>query len=262
MLIDAIEKLGRAIFESSFATLTGAPEMAEIRLAVLDAVKAHTHRAGSVRVLSDDLVRVQLRGVPEEQASAFESGFLADHLGREIREALSRSSLRFPEHLRVEVQTTSALPRSGEGWVAVTTETSAPAVVATVPQAGISAARLVIMQGVANTPELVLTKTRTNIGRTIDVYHADGPSRRNDLAFVEDNEINRTVSREHAHIVAQKKTGEYRIFNDRFYKGNNCGLWILRDGLSQPVHRGERGTVLELEDEIHAGRAVIRFALA
>jgi hypothetical protein len=257
-LLDSIEKLGRVIFESSFSAANDAPELAEIRLAVLDAVKGKSHRAGSVRVLSHDLIRVQLRGVPEAQAAAFEGGFLADYLAHDLCAALARSSIRFPEHLRVEVRTNAALPGPNEAWVSVETEIGV-APEAREPTRAARTARLVVLQGSANKPELVLHKTRTNIGRTVDVFHADGPLRRNDLAFIEDTEINRTVSREHAHIIVQKDSGECRIYNDRWYKGSNCGLWILRDGLSQPVHRGERGLVLQNGDEINAGRAVIRF---
>ena len=136
---------------------------------------------------------------------------------------------------------------------------------ATVAQAR-KTARLVVMQGAANEAEISVTKARTNIGRTIDVYRVDGPSRRNDLAFTEDNEINRTVSREHAHILFAKKTGEYRIFNDRWRKtgskgDSGCGVWIIRDGISHAVHHNTRGTALKPGDEIHLGRAVVRFQL-
>ena len=122
------------------------------------------------------------------------------------------------------------------------------------------AARIAVVEGAANVPELPLTKARINIGRSTNVYRSEGPSRKNDLAFVEDNEINRTVSREHAHIRVDKASGEHRLYNDRWYKpAANCGLWILRDGLSQPVHRGERGVALKSGDEIHLGRAVVKF---
>ena len=72
------------------------------------------------------------------------------------------------------------------------------------------------------------------------------------------------MSREHAHIVHDKKTGEYRLFNDRWYKRggnaeNNCGLWIIRDGMGQEVHRDTRGTRLLPGDEIHFGKAVVKF---
>ena len=70
----------------------------------------------------------------------------------------------------------------------------------------------------------------------------------------------RTVSREHADIAFHKRSG------DRWYKQGHkgdggCCLWIIRDGLSQEVHRNARGTRLQHGDEIHLGRAVVKFQL-
>ena len=111
--------------------------------------------------------------------------------------------------------------------------------------------------------ELLVTKDRVNIGRVVDVYRAEGIARRNDLAFAAESEINRTVSREHAHVVYDKESGEYRLHNDRWYKrtGGACNLWIVREGLSQEVHRDARGTRLESGDEIHIGKAAVKFTL-
>ena len=66
--------------------------------------------------------------------------------------------------------------------------------------------------------------------------------------------------------VGRKKTGEYRLFNDRWYQRgnkteNNCGLWIVRDGMGQEVHRDTRGTRLESGDEIHLGLAVVKVTI-
>jgi hypothetical protein len=268
-LSDAIEKLGRRIFEAPFggSRLTEeAPELAEIRLAVLDAVKSKSHRAGSVRVFPFETLRIHLRGIPEAQAAAFESGFLGDCLAQDLRKALARASVRFSPDLRVEVRTSAKLPVEGEMWVWVETDIKHLAAAAAEAPGPRRTARLVVTEGAANQSELLLNKARINIGRTVDVYRADGPSRRNDLAFTEDNEINRSVSREHAHILVHKKSGECRIFNDRWYRAGgkseaNCGLWIIRDGLSQPVHRNSRGVLLHPGDEIHLGRAVVRFAV-
>jgi pSer/pThr/pTyr-binding forkhead associated (FHA) protein len=129
-------------------------------------------------------------------------------------------------------------------------------------QAGASkkSARLVVSQGSSNTPELPLDKPRVHIGREVDVYRNGGMHRRNDLAFVEDSEENRSVSREHAHIDRDSTTGEYRLFNDRWYeRGADCGTRIVRDGVSIEVHRDTRGRRLERGDEIHLGRAVLIF---
>ncbi len=176
-----------------------------------------------------------------------------------MRSGLSRSNFRFPEDLRIEISPIPRLPEQGEQWLAVETELRQEKPVEP-PVRARRAAKLVVANGKANESELVLEKIRTNIGRTAEIYSSAGPLRRNDLAFTEENPVNQTVSREHAHIVFSPKTGEYRIFNDRAYRGNaNCGLWIVRDGLSQPVHRSARGLLLKPGDEIHLGTAVLRF---
>ena len=259
---DVIERLGRAIFEAPFAggLAQETPELAEIRLAILDAAKAKSHRAGSRLVFPFNLVHVHLRGVPAGKAEIFRGEFLANYLTEELKRGLARSGHRFREDLRVEVSTTPELPLEGQSWLVVQTEIermedAQPS--ASTPRA---AAKLIVLQGTANRSVLVLNKTRINIGRSPEVFRAAGPSRKNDLAFTEDNEINRTVSREHAHIVYNPQTGEYRIFNDRWYKGHaHCGIWIVRDGLSQPVQRSSRGAVLKSGDEIHLGSAILRF---
>jgi hypothetical protein len=255
------EKLGRAIFESPFGAnriAKDAPEMAEIRVAVIDAVKAKSHRASGRHVFPYNLVRVELRGVPETQLSAFEGGFLSQYFEQEIKTSLSRSSYRFPADLHVQLSATSVLPLQGEPWIVVDTAQQTPQVTSSAAHA--ASARLIVVQGEANLHELAIDKARVNLGRTEEVFRAGGPSRRNDLAFTENNERNGTVSREHAHVMRSAKTGECRLFNDRSYRGeSNCGLWIVRDGLSQPVHRNQRGTVLQSGDEIHLGRTVIRF---
>jgi hypothetical protein len=259
---NVIEKLGRAIFEAPFGghkIAKDAPELAEIRIAVLDAVKARSHRASGRHVFPYNLVRLHLLGVPEAQSQVFRGEFLSTYFAEELRAALARSNYRFPENLRVEITTTTALPEPQQDWLRIETEMLEPSPSSQpLPKAS---ARLVVLSGTASAAEFRLEKVRTNIGRTADIYHsAAGPSRRNDFAFAEDSEINRTVSREHANILYSAKTGEYRICNDRTYKGpSNCGIWIVRDGLSQPVHRNTRGAVLKDGDEIHLGRAILRF---
>ncbi|MCX6626184.1 MAG: FHA domain-containing protein, partial [Candidatus Solibacter sp.] len=121
-------------------------------------------------------------------------------------------------------------------------------------------ARLVVRMGSANAPELPIEKSCVYVGREVDVHRNGGMRRRNDLAFVEDSDVNRSVSREHAHIDYDNITGEHRLFNDRWYaRGTDCGTRIVRDGVSLEVHRDTRGTRLEPGDEIHLGRAIVTF---
>jgi hypothetical protein len=261
---DLIERLGRTVFEAPFGATAQAmgesPEVAEIRIAVLDEVRKKIQRAGGQALFPYNVVRIKIRAGSDE-AGIFERDFFRRYFDEELRKCLSKESCRFPEDLRVEIRTAQ-----DEGaWLRVETLAEDAAPVVNVPRER-QEAKLVVSAGVANQSEISLQKARTNIGRLIDVYKAEGLSRRNDLAFDADNPINRTVSREHAHIVFDKASGEYRLFNDRWYQRgdkseNNCGLWIVRDGMGQEVHRDSRGTRLESGDEIHLGKAVLRFQL-
>ena len=261
---DYLEKWGRTLFESPLATVPKPdepPELAEVRLAVIDQIHEKSYRSGGKSVFPYDLLRVALRGVEESRAGVFNGRFFRKYLEQEIHSALRGGGYRFPEDLRVEVEACAGLPKKGEQWLIVDA-------ISQEPNGGVSkpVARLAVCEGAANTAALRLDKPRINIGRVVDVYRSEGLHRRNDLAFAEDNEVNRSVSREHAHIVFDKTSGEYRLFNDRWYPRGappqgECGTWIVRDCMSQEVHRDSRGFKLEPGDEIHFGRAVVRFEL-
>jgi len=267
-LSDLIERLGRIIFEAPFngsQFSRDQPEVAEIRLALIDEVKRKSHQAAGRRVFPHNLVRVHLLGVPETQSAAFNGDFFRNYFEKELKSSLKRSSYRFPEDLQLEFRTTPRLPAPKEAWIQVEAESRAKPLDPS-PIIAHRSARLVVLRGTANRSEILLKRARINIGRTTEVSRSDGPSRRNDLAFIEDTEINRTVSREHAHVVHHKTSGEYRLYNDRWYKSEgrskeNCGLWIIRDGLSQEVHRNPRGFKLHPGDDIQLGQALVRFLL-
>ena len=260
-LSDLIERLGKTIFEAPFdATLApkDAPELAEIRLAVLEEVLKKGQRVGGRIVFPFNFVRIGVRGVSGEEAAFLKSEFLKGYFEQEIRKSLTRAAYKFPDELEVEFETNGDLPGKKEPWLSVAVESRPVKEPAAAPR---RTARLVVVRGTASAAEVMLNKERVNIGRSAEVYRSDGPSRRNDLVFTEDN---RTVSREHAHILHSKKTGEYRLYNDRWHArgkndGGDCGLWIIRDGLSQEVHRNARGVKLQPGDEIQLGQAVVRF---
>jgi hypothetical protein len=260
---EMIERLGRTVFEAPFgatAQVMGeSPEVAEIRIAVLDEVKKKIQRAGGQALFPYNLVRIQIRAASNDGA-VFERDFFRRYFDEEVRKGLSKETCRFPDDLRVEIRAAA----EGSRWLSVEMLAQDVAPVSEEAPRMRRGARLVVAVGAANKAEIPLQKMRTNIGRLTEVYKAEGLSRRNDLAFAEDTPINRTVSREHAHIVHDKQTGEYRLFNDRWYKRgnkaeNNCGLWIVRDGMGQEVHRDTRGTRLLPGDEIHLGKAILKF---
>jgi hypothetical protein len=250
------EKFGRTLLERPLSTSPhpdDPPELAEVRHAVLDEVRQKCYRAGAKKVFPYNLIQVSMRGVESSRAALFGTPFFRQFLEQEIRRSLQTDGTRFPEDLSVEVAVSTGIPQPGEVWLTVAA--------ASRDQAGPGAkARLRIARGISTTPELILPKARTNVGREVDVYRSGGLHRRNDLAFVEDDEINRSVSREHAHIDYEAATNDYRLFNDRWYeRGADCGLRIVRRGMSIEVHRDSRGARLEPGDEIHFGRAVVLF---
>ena len=257
-LSDYLEKWGRTILEAPLASRPNPeepPELAEVRLAILDQVREKSYRSGGRKVFPYDLLRVSMRGVEESRSAVFGGAFFRRYLEEEVRRALGAAGCRFPENLRVAVDVTPGLPKRDEPWLVVEVAAVTPATAET------GAARLVVREGTANLPEIRLDKPRINIGRSVDVFRAEGLLRRNDLAFTEDTEVNRSVSREHAHILFDKTNGDYRLFNDHWYPlgSHDCGIWIVRDGLSREVHRDSRGTKLQPGDEIHFGRAVVVF---
>jgi hypothetical protein len=258
-----IERLGRAIFEAPFGgqkLSKDAPELAEIRLAVLDAVKEKAHRAGGKLVFPYNLIRVHLLGVSADQAPVFRSAFLSSYFAEELRSGLTRSSYRFPADLAVDVTTTEAMPGPNEGWLRVEALLDEPKaeVMSEIPQPY----RLTVLTGQADPAELPLDRAWVNLGRTRDAVQTGGPTRRNDIAFADDDIIGKSVSRQHAHVERDPKTHQYRLFNDRIYKGaENCGVYLVRAGVSEPVHRGGHGAVLKSGDEIHLSQAVLRFEL-
>jgi hypothetical protein len=265
---ELIERLGRTVFEAPFGAtmqvMGDSPEVAEIRIAVLDEVKKKIQRAGGQALFPYNVVRIVIRAAGNE-AAVFQRNFFRRFFDEEVRKGLSKEACRFPEDLRVEIRTDDGATDDG-GWLRVETVAEDPAPTVEEGPRARRSARLIVAAGTANKAEIPLQKIRTNIGRLTDVYKAEGLSRRNDLAFAADNPINRTVSREHAHVVHDKKTGEYRLFNDRWYQRgdkaeNNCGLWIVRDGMGQEVHRDTRGTRLLPGDEIHLGKAVLKFQI-
>jgi len=258
-----IEKLGRAIFEAPFGAqkiAQDAPELAEIRLAVLDAVKAKSHQASGRNVFPYNLVRINLLGVPDEQAAVFHGDFLLKYFAEELRNGLSRSNYRYPDDLYVEITTTPKLPEPNKEWLTVDTlitDRVAPQNV----QAIHPPARLSVETGNAKPAELTIGGPRVNIGRGTEVYReGSGLARRNDIAFGEHDDTGRSVSREHAHVLYSQESGEARLVNDRIYKGEgNCGTYIIRNGFAMAVHRNARGTVLQSGDQIQLGQALLRY---
>ena len=95
---------------------------------------------------------------------------------------------------------------------------------------------------------------RVNIGRQPTVADANGRVvRRNDIAFIGDDEVSRSVSRAHAHVAWIPTAGTYRVFDEQ----SSHGTVVSRGGRLIQVPPGRDGLKLAAGDEVHVGRAVV-----
>ncbi len=117
--------------------------------------------------------------------------------------------------------------------------------------------RLVVLAGAAGARGRIFEQERINLGRMARVEdRARGVVRHNHLAFAEDDEVNATVSRAHAHLRWDAGARAFRVFDD----GSAHGTRVLRGGREFAVPRqGSRGVQLRHGDELELGRARVRF---
>src|SRR3954469_13525219 len=101
---DWIEKIGRKVFESPFGAdgTTETPELAEIRLILLDAVRAKCQRVAGRQVFVYNTVNITVRGVHQADQEAWRSPFLNGMLQRELEASLKKAGVRFPDDLTLE----------------------------------------------------------------------------------------------------------------------------------------------------------------
>jgi hypothetical protein len=127
-----------------------------------------------------------------------------------------------------------------------------------VPSPEPSAARLemTIVHGEADRRTYSFTSPRIDIGRGGEVRNdRSALIRTNDVAFSDSaGPINRSVSRQHAHIALDRELNQFRLHDD----GSVHGTRILRKGRTLPVPFGSRGVRLQSGDEIVLGEARVR----
>jgi hypothetical protein len=118
---------------------------------------------------------------------------------------------------------------------------------------------LSILKGTAVRGTYELDGERVYLGRLDEVLDATGRvKRRNDVAFVEEGEINQTVSREHARIAWDADAGAWRLRDEN----SASGTLLFRAGRSIEVSRHDRrGIRLESGDEVYLGRAALRIEI-
>jgi FHA domain-containing protein len=115
---------------------------------------------------------------------------------------------------------------------------------------------LSIARGVAERRNYSFLAHRIDLGRCAEVRDSRNRLvRTNQIAFTEGSgEVNQTVSRQHAHIAYDPRTGQFRLHDD----GSGHGTGVVRDGRTVDVPRGSRGVRLQSGDEIVLGEARLR----
>jgi pSer/pThr/pTyr-binding forkhead associated (FHA) protein len=116
-----------------------------------------------------------------------------------------------------------------------------------------------VMKGIAARQTYTFASPRIDVGRCQEVRDSRNRLiRTNHVAFTEGADAaNQTVSRQHAHITCDPRTGHVRIHDD----GSSHGTGIVRDGRTVSVGRGTRGTRLRSGDEIVVGEARLRIRI-
>jgi hypothetical protein len=100
---------------------------------------------------------------------------------------------------------------------------------------------------------------RVNIGRQPTVADATGRVvRRNDIAFVGEDEVSRSVSRAHGYVAWVPTAGTYRVYDEQ----SSHGTVVSRGGRLIQVPPGRDGLKLAAGDEVHVGRAVLAVEIA
>lgn len=122
-----------------------------------------------------------------------------------------------------------------------------------------STIKLVVLRGGAAKRTYSFEQRVIRFGRGEDHAEASGRSRRNDIAFLDDeDEVNRTVARAQAHLQFDAERREFRLFDD----GSSNGTRIVRDAeIITVTPHGPRGVRVASGDILEFGRARVRFEI-
>ena len=244
---DFLERWGKTLFETPLGVGSKTdepPELAEIRLAVLDRIREKSYRSGGKKVFPyRPAARAKCAGW-KRPARRFRGTIFPQLYRAGSAQCAARRRLPLPGQSARGCGTGARHPQAGRGLALGRGPSQERS-----DAGGRTVGKLVVRAGDANITEFRLDKVRTNIGRVVDVYRAEGLFRRNDLAFEAETEINRSVSREHAHIQYDRAADEYRLFNDRWYAARSarrvrdvdCARWN-EPGSPSHLARDEAGS--------------------
>ncbi|HVT58485.1 MAG TPA: FHA domain-containing protein [Thermoanaerobaculia bacterium] len=243
---------------------TAGAEPLEIHRALLEDIEAQVVAVGGGRRLFPfDRVEVKLFAAAPEERTRLEAIAQAGwDLEREVRERLEARGARVPEGLSLTVEVTGeGGPEFGGRRYALAFSAAAAGAGAAERRPAQEAAarpllRLAVVKGTATRDCYDFAAAHVYLGRLEEVLDAAGRvKRRNHVAFVEEGELNQTVSREHARIAWDPDSHSFWLRDE----GSASGTLLFRAGRSFEVSRHDRrGVRLLSGDEIYLGRAAVR----
>jgi hypothetical protein len=242
-------------------------EPLEVRRAVVEGLAGEVRPVGGGRrVLPVGRVTVAVVATDPAEKRLFKEALTGpDGVEADLRRALDAAGAEWPRGFALTVKFVKAPAedwRSGARFHVTTADPGAPA---PAPEPDMAS---VAISAPAVPPALVLRVTlghakprtvtcegeRVNIGRQPTVADANGRVvRRNDIAFIGDDEVSRSVSRAHAHVAWIANAGTYRVFDEQ----SSHGTVVSRAGRLIQVPPGRDGLKLAAGDEVHVGRAVV-----
>jgi hypothetical protein len=115
---------------------------------------------------------------------------------------------------------------------------------------------ITVIRGATEWRTYVFTSHRIDLGRGADVRDSSNRLiRTNHVAFTDgSDDVNQSVSRQHAHVVYDQRSRQFRLHDD----GSVHGTKIVRKGKTLAVPWGGRGSLLQSGDEIDIGEARVR----
>jgi hypothetical protein len=240
-----------------------AREPLEIRRAILGDIEQKIEPVGrDKKMFPFRQLRVRLFASDPQRRAIFKAVFVENRrLEKHIVELLRRNYVDLPADLHVSVSLVKrALLADGSGALDYCVDYESEPAKAQLKRemSVLPDVHLTTLRGHTTKKSYRLTKSRINLGRLAEVIdHHHRVVRRNDVVFQEGGtDLDQTVSREHAHIRLDEKTGEFRLHDD----GSAYGTRILREDQTIEVQASNRrGAKLCPGDEIFLGQASLRF---
>jgi hypothetical protein len=233
-------------------------------------------RAGLLQFIKEELQKTEggegkyIKGLhlfivaPEEEKHLYESAVYTEEEGRfrnEVQKIADDFSLELPDNWTMEVAFTGSFPPEAVKNSVLNTALFVRTRYAPVVKP--KTARIAILNGEAEKEEYVITAEsgKINIGREKKVMTESGFFRLNSIAFPGDsgNDLNKFISRQHAHIEWNKDGGGFMLFADEggIPPGNKIKVRSGIDESLTKLNSTQIGHSLQDGDQIVLGDSVV-----